>query len=109
MIPGQYLLRAGTISINAERAAIEVDVVNTGDRPVQVGSHFHFAEVNKALRFDRETTLGHRLDIPSGTAARFEPGDSRRVRLVPIGGRRRVFGLRGMVNGPLDAIGQDKS
>jgi urease subunit beta len=103
MIPGQYQLRDGVIRINDGRTAVEVDVVNTGDRPVQVGSHFHFAEANAALRFDREAARGRRLDIPSGTAARFEPGDSRPVRLIPLGGRRRVHGLRGLVNGPLDS------
>jgi urease subunit beta len=102
MIPGEYRLRDGVIPINAGRTAVELDVVNTGDRPVQVGSHFHFAEANGALSFDRDAAHGHRLDIPSGTAARFEPGDSRTVRLIPIGGSRRVYGLRNLVNGPLD-------
>lgn len=102
MIPGEYRLRDGMVSINAGRTALELDVVNTGDRPVQVGSHFHFAEANAALRFDRDTAYGHRLDIPSGTAARFEPGDARKVRLIPVGGHRQVHGLRNLVNGPLD-------
>lgn len=114
MIPGEYRLRDGMVPINAGRIAIELDVVNTGDRPVQVGSHFHFAEVNAALHFDRDAAHGHRLDIPSGTAARFEPGDKRRVRLIPIGGHRQVHGLRGLVDGPLDTgtesdTGRDKA
>lgn len=102
MIPGEYRLRDGMVSINAGRTALELDVVNTGDRPVQVGSHFHFAEANAALSFDRDAAHGYRLDIPSGTAARFEPGDRRQVRLIPIGGHRQVHGLRNLVNGPLD-------
>jgi urease subunit beta len=113
MIPGEYLLREGTIEINAGQAAVELEVLNTGDRPVQVGSHFHFAEANSALQFDRQTAHGLRLDIPSGTAARFEPGDARSVRLIPISGRRRVFGLRNQVNGPLDGAagvpGEDRA
>ena len=110
MIPGEYRLRNGMVAINAGRTAVELAVVNTGDRPVQVGSHFHFAEANAALRFDRAAAHGHRLDIPSGTAARFEPGDSRKVRLVPIGGRRRIYGLRSLVDGPLDAAaGKEKA
>ena len=77
-------------------------VANTGDRPVQVGSHFHFFEANAALQFDREATRGQRLDIPAGTAIRFEPGDSREVQLIPFAGGRRVFGFNGLINGPLD-------
>jgi len=77
-------------------------VANTGDRPVQVGSHFHFFEVNAALEFNREAARGLRLDIPAGTAVRFEPGDSREVQLVPFAGQRRIFGFNGLVNGPLD-------
>lgn len=102
MIPGEYLLSDEPLTLNAERDAVEVSVLNTGDRPIQVGSHFHFAEVNAALTVDRETAHGHRLDIPAGTAARFEPGDARTVHLIPLGGRREVHGLRGLVNGPLD-------
>jgi urease subunit beta len=102
MIPGEYVLAPEPVTLNEGRAAVELRVLNTGDRPVQVGSHFHFAEVNAALEFDRGQAYGRRLDIPSGTAARFEPGDARTVRLVPIGGRRRVYGLRGQVNGALD-------
>jgi urease subunit beta len=77
-------------------------VANSGDRPVQVGSHFHFFEANEALQFDREASRGQRLDIPAGTAIRFEPGDSREVQLVPFAGERRVFGFNGLVNGPLE-------
>jgi urease subunit beta len=90
------------VLVNAEREAIDVAVVNTGDRPVQVGSHYHFAEANSALEFDREAAFGRRLDIPAGTAARFEPGDSRTVRLIELSGRREVFGLSNAVNGRLD-------
>ena len=102
MIPGEYVLRPEPVTANAGREAIEVAVTNTGDRPVQVGSHFHFAEANAALSFDRESAYGRRLDIPAGTAARFEPGDSRSVRLIELAGRREVFGLSNAVNGKLD-------
>lgn len=102
MIPGEYILRSEPVTANAGRKAIEVAVTNTGDRPVQVGSHFHFAEANAALSFDRGAAYGRRLDIPAGTAARFEPGDSRSVRLIELGGRREVFGLSNAVNGKLD-------
>ncbi|WP_455836424.1 urease subunit beta [Pseudarthrobacter siccitolerans] len=101
MIPGEYILRPEPVTANAGRQAIDVAVTNTGDRPVQVGSHFHFAEANAALTFDREAAYGRRLDIPAGTAARFEPGDSRYVRLVELAGRREVYGLSNAVNGPL--------
>lgn len=103
MIPGEILPTDGHITINAGRDVIELDVLNTGDRPVQVGSHFHFAEANAALQFDRDAARGYRLDVPSGTAARFEPGDGRRIRLVALGGRRVVHGLRNLTDGPLDA------
>ncbi|WP_406634615.1 urease subunit beta [Pseudarthrobacter quantipunctorum] len=102
MIPGEYVLRSGPVTANAGREAIEVAVTNTGDRPVQVGSHFHFAEANAALAFDREAAYGRRLDIPAGTAARFEPGDSRSVRLIELAGAREVHGLSNAVNGKLD-------
>ena len=97
-----YILLANPIEINAGRATARVTVTNTGDRAIQVGSHFHFFEVNRALRFPRETAYGMRLDIPAGTAVRFEPGDSRAVDLVAIGGTREVTGLNGRVNGRLD-------
>jgi urease subunit beta len=103
MIPGEYILRPEPVTVNAGREAIGVVVTNTGDRPVQVGSHFHFAEANAALKFDREAAYGRRLDIPAGTAARFEPGDSRSVRLIELAGSREVYGLSNAVNGPLDA------
>lgn len=101
MIPGEIIPAAGEIELNAGREAIEISVANTGDRPVQVGSHYHFFETNPALAFDRDAARGMRLDIPSGTAVRFEPGQSRTVRLIPYAGARTVFGFRGDVQGPL--------
>ena len=101
MIPGEVLPRAGRLQLNAGRATCEVEVENTADRPIKVGSHYHFYEVNPALAFDHQQAYGYRLDIPSGTAVRFEPGERRRVSLVALGGLRRVYGLRGQVNGPL--------
>ena len=101
MIPGQLFPAAGAITLNAGRHAITLEVANTGDRPVQVGSHYHFAETNAALDFDRDAARGMRLDIPAGTAVRFEPGQRRAVRLVPIGGARRVFGFNAQVMGEL--------
>jgi urease subunit beta len=102
LIPGELLPAEGTIELNAGRPVTTLSVANSGDRPVQVGSHFHFHEANSALLFDRDAALGLRLDIPAGTAIRFEPGDSRDVNLVPFAGARRVFGFNGLVNGPLD-------
>jgi urease subunit gamma/beta len=102
MIPGELFPADGAIALNAGRAAIELEVTNTGDRPIQVGSHFHFFEVNRALRFDRAAAYGRRLDVPAGTARRFEPGETHRVSLVDLGGRRRVRGLNGLADGPLD-------
>ncbi len=102
LIPGELLPEPGEIELNAGRPVTTLTVANTGDRPVQVGSHFHFPEANSALQFDRDAARGLRLDIPAGTAIRFEPGDSRNVTLVPYGGARRVFGFNGFVNGPLD-------
>jgi urease subunit beta len=107
MIPGEYILRPEPVPVNAGREAADVVVTNTGDRPVQVGSHFHFAEANAALTFDREAAYGRRLDIPAGTAARFEPGDSKTVRLIELAGSREVYGLSNAVNGPLDAGNPD--
>ena len=101
MIPGEVLPAAGTLTLNADRPTVELEVENTGDRPVQVGSHFHFFEVNGALHFERDRAYGYRLDIPSGTAVRFEPGERRRVTLVALQGRRIVYGFNGRVNGPL--------
>ena len=102
LIPGELIPEPGELELNAGRPVTTLLVANSGDRPVQVGSHFHFHEANDALRFDREAARGLRLDIPAGTAIRFEPGDSREVRLVPYAGERRVFGFNGLVNGPLD-------
>ncbi|MFU8884204.1 MAG: urease subunit beta [Cyanobacteriota bacterium] len=102
LIPGELLPEPGEIELNAGRPVTTVLVANTGDRPVQVGSHFHFHEANSALTFDRDAARGQRLDIPAGTAIRFEPGDSREVNLVPFAGERRVFGFNGLINGPLD-------
>ncbi|MDN5569814.1 MAG: urease subunit beta [Propionibacteriaceae bacterium] len=102
MIPGEYRLGEGPIVINEGRPTVEVEVTNTGDRPVQVGSHYHFAEVNPALQFDRAAARGFRLDIPAGTAARFEPGDARTVTLTALGGDRAVYGLANLTDGPLD-------
>ena len=104
MIPGEYVLNTEPVLVNAGREAIDVVVTNTGDRPVQVGSHFHFAEANAALAFNRQAAYGRRLDIPAGTAARFEPGDSRTVRLIQLAGRREVYGLSNAVNGPLAPV-----
>jgi urease subunit beta len=101
MIPGEVFPAAGEIELNAGQPTISVEVANTGDRPVQVGSHYHFFETNEALRFDRAISRGMRLDIPAGTAVRFEPGQTRRVTLVPFGGNRRVFGFHGAVMGEL--------
>ncbi len=101
MIPGEVACAPGEIVLNAGAAALVIDVANTGDRPVQVGSHYHFAETNPALDFDRAAARGMRLDVAAGTAIRFEPGQSRRVPLVPLGGDRVVVGFRGDVMGPL--------
>jgi urease subunit beta len=101
MIPGEMLIQEGTIELNANRPTIKLSVANTGDRPIQVGSHFHFYEVNKALVFEREQSKGMRLDIPAGTAIRFEPGDEREVNLVSLAGSREVYGLNSLINGKL--------
>jgi len=99
VIPGEYLLGEGDIIANQGRRTVELTVANTGDRPIQVGSHFHFFEVNRALRFDRAQAFGMRLNVPAGTAVRFEPGDEKRVTLVELGGARRVFGLNALTDG----------
>jgi urease subunit beta len=101
---GGYILAAASVQINVGRPQVKLTVRNTGDRPVQVGSHFHFFEVNRALDFDRELTFGHRLDIAAGTAVRFEPGDEKEVTLVPFGGKRRIHGFNNLVDGwaPID-------
>lgn len=101
MIPGEIITPAGNIEVNAGLPVTVLMVANTGDRPVQVGSHYHFAEANPGLAFDRAAARGHRLDIPAGTAVRFEPGQSREVALVPMGGARRIYGFRADVMGAL--------
>ncbi len=101
MIPGEILCASGEVELNAGRPTVELTVVNSGDRPIQVGSHYHFYETNPALRFDREKARGFRLDISAGTAVRFEPGESRRVRLVAYAGARIVQGFQGRIGGPL--------
>jgi urease subunit beta len=103
MIPGEVITVEGDITLNEGRTPVILTVANTGDRPVQVGSHYHFFEVNPALSFDRAKARGMRLDIPSGTAIRFEPGQSRDIQLVPYAGTRRVVGFRGEIMGALDA------
>ena len=102
MIPGEVIAADGDIELNAGADVVELRVANTGDRPVQVGSHYHFYETNAALSFDREAARGRRLDIASGSATRFEPGQERTVRLIPFGGARIVHGFQGKVAGPLD-------
>jgi urease subunit beta len=101
MIPGEVIPAQGDIEINADRPALRLTVANSGDRPIQVGSHYHFAETNAALQFDRAAARGYRLDIPAGTAVRFEPGQTREVSLVPFAGKREVWGFRQQVMGKL--------
>jgi len=103
MIPGEYQLKEGDIELCAGRERITVEVANTGDRPIQIGSHYHFAEANPALEFDRAKATGYRLDVAAGTAIRFEPGQSRKVTLIPFAGSRNIYGFRGEVMGNLDA------
>jgi urease subunit beta len=102
MIPGEVVPADGEIELNAGQPTVTLEVANTGDRPIQVGSHYHFFETNQALRFDRARARGMRLDIPAGTAVRFEPGQVREVTLVPYRGERKVFGFQQQVMGPLD-------
>ena len=101
MIPGEILVAEGEIELNVGRETISLIVANTGDRPIQVGSHYHFAEVNTSLIFDRNRARGMRLDIPAGTAVRFEPGDERQITLIPLAGSREVYGFNGQINGVL--------
>jgi urease subunit beta len=101
MIPGELIAAAGEIELNAGLPTVTIDVANTGDRPIQVGSHYHFYETNKGLDFDRDKARGMRLDIPSGTAVRFEPGQKRTVTLIPLSGKREVYGFRQQVMGAL--------
>jgi len=103
MIPGEYQLKDGDIELCAGRKRITVEVANTGDRPIQIGSHYHFAEANPALTFDRAKATGYRLDVAAGTAIRFEPGQSRQVTLIPFAGSRKIYGFRGEVMGNLEA------
>jgi len=101
MIPGELFIKPGEIALNEGAASVTIEVANTGDRPIQVGSHYHFFETNQALRFERDKARGMRLDIPAGTAVRFEPGQTRQVSLVPYGGKRRVYGFQGRIAGKL--------
>jgi len=101
MIPGEVICEPGELEINQGRVTVRITVANTGDRPIQVGSHYHFFEVNDALRFDRAVARGYRLNIPAGTATRFEPGQLRSVELVALAGRRKVYGFQAKVMGPL--------
>jgi urease subunit beta len=102
MIPGEIIAKDGEIELNVERATLQITVANTGDRPIQIGSHYHFYEVNAALRFNRDATRGMRLDIPAGTAVRFEPGDEKQVQLVALAGSREIYGFNALVEGRLD-------
>lgn len=102
MIPGEMIVKAGDIELNAGRETLTLTVANTGDRPIQVGSHYHFYETNSALEFDREASKGFRLDIPAGTAVRFEPGQSREVELVAYAGDRKIYGFNAKVMGQLE-------
>ena len=102
MIPGELFVLDGEIALNHNRPVTTLTVANSGDRPIQVGSHFHFYEVNRALLFDRAAARGTRLDIPAGTAVRFEPGDRRSVNLIPLAGSRQVYGFNGLIDGHLD-------
>ena len=102
MIPGEMIVSDGEIELNAGRETVRLIVANTGDRPIQIGSHYHFYEANEALEFNREQAKGMRLDIPAGTAVRFEPGDEREVQLVPFVGSREVYGFNNKINGELD-------
>jgi urease subunit beta len=101
MIPGEIITPAGEIELNVDSPTIKLQVSNTGDRPIQVGSHYHFYEVNTALNFDREQARGMRLDIPAGTAVRFEPGDEKEITLIPLVGTRQVYGFNAKINGNL--------
>jgi urease subunit beta len=103
IIPGEIITPEGEIELNAGREVVQLNVANSGDRPIQVGSHYHFYETNTALIFDRDRALGMRLDIPAGTAIRFEPGDEKPVNLVPFAGSREIYGFNGLVDGALPA------
>jgi urease subunit beta len=109
MIPGEYILAPGPIECNVGRKTVSIAVANTGDRPVQVGSHFHFFEVNKQVDFDREKAFGMRLNVPAGTAVRFEPGEEKEVELVAFGGKQQVHGFNNLVDGDASAKAGDKT
>jgi urease subunit beta len=109
MIPGEYFIESGDIELNQGRKGVALAVANSGDRPIQVGSHYHFYETNPALKFDRKKARGMRLDIPAGTAVRFEPGQTREVKLVALAGKRTVYGFRQEVMGKLQEAGRQKS
>ncbi|CAD5910614.1 Urease subunit beta [Planktothrix tepida] len=109
MIPGELIVKPGEIELNAGRPTLKVKVANTGDRPIQIGSHYHFYEVNEALQFKREQTKGMRLNIPAGTAVRFEPGDEREIELVTIAGSREIYGFNKLVEGQLENIPSEPS
>jgi urease subunit beta len=109
MIPGEYILAQGDIVANEGRATVKIGVVNTGDRPVQIGSHFHFFEVNREMEFDREKAFGMRLNIPAGTAVRFEPGEEKQVELVEFGGAKKVYGFNNLVDGSTKAKSKKKA
>lgn len=109
MIPGEYILKKDDIIANEGRATVKIVVVNTGDRPVQIGSHFHFFEVNKQMEFDREKAFGMRLNIPAGTAVRFEPGEEKQVELVEFGGNKKIYGFNNLVDGSLKEKSKEKS
>jgi urease subunit beta len=102
MIPGEIITQSGELELNAGRRTVELSVANSGDRPIQVGSHYHFFETNPALHFDRDKSRGYRLNIPAGTAVRFEPGQSRQVELVEYAGLREIYGFRASIMGPLE-------
>ncbi len=102
MVPGEYILDGPDLELNAGRPVVTISVTNTGDRPIQIGAHYHFFETNKALVFDRVKAYGMRLDLPSGTSVRFEPGDTKEVKLVAYGGRRVVYGFNALISGRLD-------
>ena len=109
MIPGEVFTQDGEIELNAGRETLTLDVANTGDRPIQVGSHFEFASTNSSLSFDREAAAGFRLDVPAGTSVRFEPGERKRVQLVALAGERRVYGGNGWIDGPIDEAGKQQA
>lgn len=109
MIPGELIVKAGEIEFNVGRPTLKVKVANTGDRPIQIGSHYHFYEVNEALKFKREKTKGMRLNIPAGTAVRFEPGDEQEVELVLMGGSLEIYGFNGLVEGQLETVPSEAS